>query len=42
MGDYASCNKAFGINPISIDKNETCEYNKSKKILLFEMEVLTC
>ena len=32
MGDYASCNKAFGINLISIDKNETCEYNKSKKV----------
>ena len=32
MDDYASCNKAFGINPISIDKNETCEYNRSKKV----------
>lgn len=32
MDDYVGGNKAFGIKPISIDKNETCEYNKSKKV----------
>lgn len=32
MDDYGNGNKAFGIKQINVDKNETCEYNKSKKV----------